>query len=953
MTADLRDPEGAIRQVAFGTTGTLLRAPVPPGRWELEALELDEPTGVAITNGHQNGENPAAATQSQTHVALGPLLALPAHGPSLLRVPLGAWRGVGAATTAPVRSGAAAMVDFAMTGMPGVLRPAQPTDTQPVPVLADPQTAASAGPGGRIALTVDGLPVIARVVGVLSRFPTLPADSAGFVIADEPTLAAALDAQLPGQGRPDELWIGTAHLAGLRAALGSGALAQLDSSFRVDIDHQLRDAPVARGVLGTLIAATALSAVLAVVGLLAALLGGVRDERVESDLTEQGVGPRGLRAELRVRLALASLLGVVRRRRDRGAADATGGRERSRRGCCRRSEPAGGDGRSVGGAGRLERWHVRGARAGRMAGAAGERGPMSEAVVELRDVFCVHRTNEGDAAALAGTNLELARGEVLCVLGPSGAGKSTLLRVVAGIQPPSAGVVRVLGRDIGRMPARSRSRLRHELVGFLGQHTETALSPDLRMRDAVGLPLALRGVPRRERRTRVDELLEATALADRADALPGELSGGERQRFALCAALAHRPALLLADEPTGELDDASADATRALIVELARTNGTSVILVTHDPATAEVADRTLRIRDGRIVGDRRGGQEALVIDGGWLRLPADLLTQAGIGRRARVRPTPDGVIVTPADSDSGPASPAGPAGPAAAEARPQPPAPWAPVQVGLRSVARTYGHGPTRRDVLGGLTHDFAPGRMTAITGRSGAGKTTLLKLVAGLDRPSSGQVMLDGQPLGDRDGEQLASLRRERIGYLSQEPAPIGFLSAEENAVLVLRIRGWDADAAAERAASGADPSRARRPRPPARPPALGRGSPAPGAGPGARECARAADRRRADLTAGRAQRPSRRGPAGRRRARGGPDRDLRHPRPRRDQPGRPRRRPGRIAKSGNGGRRRRVQRRPRTCRRSATQGRGIRPGPRTPYQPHPSRPPRSANLGGSAWLA
>ena len=426
---------------------------------------------------------------------------------------------------------------------------------------------------------------------------------------------------------------------------------------------------------------------------------------------------------------------------------------------------------------------------------------MSEAVVELSDVFCVHRTNEGDAAALAGTNLELARGEVLGVLGPSGAGKSTLLRVVAGIQPPSAGVVRVLGRDIGRMSAGSRSRLRHELMGFLGQDTETALSPDLRVRDAVTLPLVLRGVPRRERRIRVDELLEATALAGRADALPGELSGGERQRFALCAALAHRPALLLADEPTGELDEASADGTRALIIELARINGTSVILVTHDPATAEVADRTLRIRDGRIVGDRRGGQEALVINGGWLRLPSDVLTQAGIGRRARVRPTPDGVIVTRADSDSGPTGSAGSAGSAAASARPQPPVPWVPAHVGLCSVTRTYGYGLTRRDVLGGLTHDFVPGQMTVITGRSGAGKTTLLKLVAGLDRPSSGQVMLDGHSLGDCNGEQLASLRRERIGYLPQEPVPIGFLSAEENTVLVLRIRGWDADAAAERA--------------------------------------------------------------------------------------------------------------------------------------------------------
>jgi len=318
VTADLRDPQGAIRQVAFGTAGAdpaSLRAPVPRGRWELEALELDEPTGLAITNGHQNGENPAAATQSQTRVELGPLLALPARGGPLLRVPLGAWRGTGAAATAgpggPGRGGPLAMVSFAASGMPGVLRPAQPTDTHPVPVLTDPQTAAAAGPGGRIALTVDGLPVTARVVGTLGRFPTLPSDAAGFLVADEATLAAALDAQLPGQGRADELWIGTGHPGRLRAALASGALAQLDSSFRADLDRQLRDAPVARGVLGTLIAATALSVLLAVVGLLATLLGGARDQRVESDLEQQGVGPRGLRAELRVRLALASTLGVA------------------------------------------------------------------------------------------------------------------------------------------------------------------------------------------------------------------------------------------------------------------------------------------------------------------------------------------------------------------------------------------------------------------------------------------------------------------------------------------------------------------------------------------------------------------------------------------------------------------------------------------------------------------
>ena len=259
---------------------------------------------------------------------------------------------------------------------------------------------------------------------------------------------------------------------------------------------------------------------------------------------------------------------------------------------------------------------------------------MSEAIVEMRDVFCVHRTNEGDAAALQGMNLALGRGEVLSVLGPSGAGKSTILRVIAGLQQPSAGVVRVLGRDIGRMPARTRSRLRHELMGFLGQHSGTALSPDLRMRAAVALPLTLRGMPKRESLSRAAELFEVTALADRAGAYPAELSGGERQRFALCAALAHRPALLLADEPTGELDDASADAVRALIVELARASGTSVILVTHDLATAGVADRTLRIRDGRITGDRLDGEEALVIDNGWLQ-PKPCPSRRNAGSRLR------------------------------------------------------------------------------------------------------------------------------------------------------------------------------------------------------------------------------------------------------------------------------------------------------------------------------
>jgi hypothetical protein len=158
-------------------------------------------------------------------------------------------------------------------------------------------------------LTVDGLPILARVIGVARRFPTAATDAAGFVIADQAALAGALDAQLPGQGRPDELWITTPRSTQpLRAAL---ARTGLTSTFRGEIASRLRNAPVARAVLGTLIAATAVFGVLAVIGLLVALVGAARDRVAQRDLVEQGVGPRDLRRELSLRLGVASAAGVV------------------------------------------------------------------------------------------------------------------------------------------------------------------------------------------------------------------------------------------------------------------------------------------------------------------------------------------------------------------------------------------------------------------------------------------------------------------------------------------------------------------------------------------------------------------------------------------------------------------------------------------------------------------
>lgn len=313
VALDLRSPTGAVRQVALGTSGLRprrLQAQVPAGRWEVEAVELAELSGTAITNAHQNGENPAPASQFSARLTVGPLASSGASGRVLARWGLGTWRAVGAASGAGAAGGRAASVTFQTTGFPGVIRPAQPSDSSALPVLVDSRTAAAAGPGGRIGLTLDGAPVQARVVGVLRRFPTVPAGAGGFVVADESLLSGALDAQLPGQGRPDELWISSSRTQALRAALHRGVLGQLTSAFQADIERSLRSDPVASGVTRTLLLTGVVAAVLALLGMLLVLVGPFREPRLEADLEEQGLGPNGLRRELRVRWVVACLLGI-------------------------------------------------------------------------------------------------------------------------------------------------------------------------------------------------------------------------------------------------------------------------------------------------------------------------------------------------------------------------------------------------------------------------------------------------------------------------------------------------------------------------------------------------------------------------------------------------------------------------------------------------------------------
>jgi len=414
------------------------------------------------------------------------------------------------------------------------------------------------------------------------------------------------------------------------------------------------------------------------------------------------------------------------------------------------------------------------------------------AAIEVRDVFRVHSTPEGDAAALQGLSLQVGDGEVLTVLGPSGSGKSTLLRILAGLDRPSAGVVRVYGQEIGKLPSRRLAQYRSSLLGYADQHYTRALSPELTARELVAVQLGLRGARASDRLRRADELLERVGLAQKRDRLPAQLSGGEQQRVALCAALAHRPRVFLADEPTGELDAATAEQVYATLAELVREHRCTTVIVSHDPESTRIADRIVRIRDGRVSEEwSRDGEatDSIVVGrGGWLRLPEELLLRAGIGARATARFEAGGVVVEPIDAPPGSAVPQtvpgtsvpGTEAPGAGHAAAGP-------VVSARGLVKRFG----ATTVLDELSLDLRPGMLHAVTGPSGSGKTTLLHLLAGLELPDAGSIELDGVDLTRLDRAARAALRREKIAYVGQQVGLIPHLSALENVELALAMRG------------------------------------------------------------------------------------------------------------------------------------------------------------------
>jgi putative ABC transport system ATP-binding protein len=218
-------------------------------------------------------------------------------------------------------------------------------------------------------------------------------------------------------------------------------------------------------------------------------------------------------------------------------------------------------------------------------------------IVDAQRVSRVFAMSAGPVVAVRDVTLQIEQGDHIAIRGPSGCGKSTLLHMLGCVDAPTTGTLLFGGEDVARLSDAKRSRLRLRQIGFVFQRF--FLLPMLTARENVELPLSEAGVSKRERQTRTSELLEYVGLAARADHRPSQLSGGEMQRVAIARALANRPQLLLADEPTGELDVATGEQIAALLNRV-NADGTALVIVTHDQALASRARRVLHMRDGAI-----------------------------------------------------------------------------------------------------------------------------------------------------------------------------------------------------------------------------------------------------------------------------------------------------------------------------------------------------------------
>ena len=287
------------------------------------------------------------------------------------------------------------------------------------------------------------------------------------------------------------------------------------------------------------------------------------------------------------------------------------------------------------------------------------------ALIACDNLVRIYKVADLEVVALQGLDLLVDAGEIVAIVGASGSGKSTLMNILGGLDTPSAGRAIVAGHDLGQLSGRERTRYRRRVTGIVWQQTERNLLPYLTALENVALPMALDGA--KDRGTRAAELLSLVGLADRADHRPERLSGGEQQRVAIAVGLANRPAVLLADEPTGELDSATSADVFALFRRVNAELGATIVVVTHDALVSEQVGRTVSIRDGRTStetvrrterlddGEHRViAEEFAVLDrAGRLQLPRAHVDSLELRDRVRLRLEEDHVGIWPDRSRTG------------------------------------------------------------------------------------------------------------------------------------------------------------------------------------------------------------------------------------------------------------------------------------------------------------
>ncbi len=358
--------------------------------------------------------------------------------------------------------------------------------------------------------------------------------------------------------------------------------------------------------------------------------------------------------------------------------------------------------------------------------------------IEIEDLFYLYESGDETVVALRGLHLEVESGECLVINGPNGSGKSTLVKLLTGFYRPTAGRISIGGLDLAQIDP---LRLRREYVSSIDQGGN--LIGELTVLENVALAFTLAGKSVSQSRTLAGELLDRHGLGEIFRRFPNELSAGERQLGSLLTALATNPKILIADEPSGELDNQAADAVYALIKSVA--GETTVVLVTHDSRAESFADRVVRIRDGRISEEWFPGEkETSVIDPlGWMRVP-DKQEPSSSRIPSALRPVlaHEEVVLRAEHLD---------------------------LRYGEKLIFRQF-------DLMA------AAGELIALSSSSGTGKSSLLRILAGIQNPSAGNVYIGEQLLTDLSREDRATLRKKSIGFLNQGDGAVARISLRDH---------------------------------------------------------------------------------------------------------------------------------------------------------------------------